>query len=185
MARHKPDDVWRDDWSRSHAAVIAVVKWLRGNGVKADPAPQKGLRPSYGVKGYRDGGDIILPSGIGEVKRLSRRHPFTSREDFKYKHLTICEQYSYDRYAEAGEQPPTFYFIVNDGLTHMVIIDVNETRSDWSVIRQFDSKVREQRPFYHIATDDDRIRFVSLALPILDLPVEEDYPRSAWDTEQE
>jgi hypothetical protein len=139
------DPTFIPDLRRSNAPVEAVARWFTGNGY-AVQLPPRYERPDPSQRGeYADGGDLWIMQRVEVKQRPSI--PFTGPHDFPYQTVIVDVCHSFDR----ARTKPFLYTIVNAGMTHALVVDVQRTVPHWTRIERMDKGRR--REFYECPID--------------------------------
>lgn len=115
------------------------------------------MQPPFRIKGededyrdYADCGDLHIsktgkdPWDIIEVKH-SKKINFTDRDSWPYRNIFVCSKYSMDQ----KDVAPHSFMILNEPLSHMIIIPVAKTFKDWFVHPGYDDS-RKQKYDIHV-----------------------------------
>lgn len=108
---------------------FAVAKWLHHQGVDVSIGGLKVQPEDDHTSNYSDGGDIITPKGLVDVKHL-REVKFTNSHDFPYAQATAGFKPSIDKLIALD---PGLYaaFFVNADMSHAYIVKT-DTKPFWT-----------------------------------------------------
>tara|TARA_R110000787_G_scaffold57358_3_gene131082 strand:+ start:112 stop:534 length:423 start_codon:yes stop_codon:yes gene_type:complete len=133
---------------------FAVAKWLHKKGVDItinglDVSPEASQ-----AKLHTDGGDIVTPKGVIDVKHL-KNVEFTNAIDFPYPQATAGFKPSIDKLM------PGLYaaFFVNAAIGHAYIVK-SDTSHAWSVRDVYDAVTGNPKPSYFVGLE--HCRFIEL-----------------------
>ena len=135
------------DLQKSDEVTWIIARNLRLNGFEVTLPPIK-IRPDSGqIKGYGDDGDLRVSNSVVEVKQRPDLS-FERLEDFPYSSIIVDVVHHW----EEMKVKPSYYVIVNAGMTGAIIVNGN-TRDKWTVSRRWDNKRKRERTFFLVGVE--------------------------------